>query len=79
MTLAERWKAEGEARGEAKGLSQGRLEGQRALLQRQLRLKFGELSPQIIAKLEVATESDFALWTERVLSVDSLEGVFGDF
>jgi hypothetical protein len=36
MTLAERWKAEGEAKGEIRG----RLEGQRALLERLLRLKF---------------------------------------
>ncbi|HEV8246732.1 MAG TPA: DUF4351 domain-containing protein [Polyangiaceae bacterium] len=72
MTLAERWKAEGEARGEAKG----RVEGQRIVLLRQLGLKFGELPASVTERVVNAPESDLARWSEAVLTAESLEAVF---
>jgi flagellar biosynthesis/type III secretory pathway protein FliH len=43
MTIAEKWKAEGEAKGRAEGEAKGRAEGKAETLRKLLTLKFGAL------------------------------------
>lgn len=76
MTIAERLRAEGEARGEARGRAEGEAIAKRSMLAKQLRLKFGELSAESVARLEKATDEELELWTESVLTASSLDELF---
>jgi hypothetical protein len=76
MTLAEQWKAEGEARGEASGRLEGEARGLREVLVRLLVLKFGSISVGDQARISTAAKDQLLLWSERVLSADSLAAVF---
>jgi predicted transposase/invertase (TIGR01784 family) len=55
---------------------EGRQEGRVAVLARQLQLKFGPLSESTQHRLEQADEARLDLWTERILSAQSLQEVF---
>jgi hypothetical protein len=57
------------------GLSQGRAEGERAMLLRQLRARFGELPPAAVARVEAADIPVLEQWGERVLSAKTLVDV----
>ncbi len=59
-----------------RGMQQGRVEGERALLERQLRRRFGLLSPQISARLGQASAADLETWAENVLDAPTLDDVF---
>ena len=48
------------------------------MLEKQLRLKFGELPADIRARLETAKAPELERWGERILSADSLGEVFVD-
>ena len=63
--------------GQKEGRAEGRAEALANLLQRQLTIKFGELPASITQRLLAATEADVLRWSERVLSADTLDGVFG--
>jgi predicted transposase/invertase (TIGR01784 family) len=71
MTLAEKWKAEGEAKGIAKGEAKGRME----TLRKQLTLKFGELPESAARRLASASEAELDRWVELVLAADTLDAV----
>jgi hypothetical protein len=71
MTLAERWQAEGEARGIAKGKAEGKAE----MLSRLLLLKFGHLPDDAQQRLGQAAEAQLDLWTERLLTAETLADV----
>ena len=58
------------------GIQQGRVEGERAVLQRLLRRRFGLLSPGIAERLSQASPSDLEIWAENVLDAETLEDVF---
>jgi hypothetical protein len=60
------------------GKLEGMLEGQAAIIQRQLRLKFGDLTAPIEARLQKATPEELDLWAERILFAQSIEGVIGE-
>ena len=85
-TLAERWKAEGEAKGRVEGEAKGRVEGEakgrvegaRKVLLQLLSLKFGQLSNADRQRIEAASEEQLLDWTARVLSSDSLAVVLSD-
>jgi len=53
-----------------------REEGYRSILVRQLRAKFGELSPEIQGRLDRAQASDLERWADRILTASRLEDVF---
>jgi predicted transposase YdaD len=76
MTLAEQWKAEGEAKGEARGEARGEAKGLREVLVRLLVLKFGSISAGEQARIDAAAKDNLLLWSERVLTADSLAAVF---
>ena len=71
-----RAREEGMQRGMQQGMQQGRVEGERALLERQLRRRFGLLSPEIAARLGRASAADLETWAENVLDAPTLDDVF---
>ena len=74
--LAERvkdWNRESEERGLKRGMQKGALQ----LWMRQLEKKFGALSPDLDNKLEQSDETQILLWSENILTADTLGEVFG--
>lgn len=61
-----------------KGLQRGLQEGEARILLRQLRLKFGPLSPEVEERVLSTNEDRLAEWSERILTAERLEDVFGD-
>jgi hypothetical protein len=61
--------------GHSQGLNQGRVEGERALLLRLLRVRFGELPAAVVARVDGAEIAVLELWGERLLSAATLADV----
>jgi hypothetical protein len=78
MTIAEILQQRGFEKGRAQGEASGRLEGQAALLERQLAKKFGDAPAWVRERLLGASVSELEHWADRVLFADSAESVFGD-
>lgn len=57
---------------------EGRNEGERGVLLRQLRKRFGELPASTVARVEAADASLLEKWSERILSAQTLASVFDD-
>ena len=55
---------------------EGRREGERAVLERQIRRRFGALPPTVGARLGGASTADLEAWAENVLDAATLEDVF---
>ena len=72
MTIAEQLKATGKAEGEAKG----RVEGQRALVLKQLALKFGTLDEASRTRVGEASSDELERYAERVLVAPNLAAIF---
>ena len=66
----------GMQQGMQQGMDQGRVEGERALLERQLRRRFGLLSPAVAERLGQASAADLETWAENVLDAPTLDDVF---
>ncbi|MEZ4373102.1 MAG: DUF4351 domain-containing protein [Polyangiaceae bacterium] len=66
MNSAQQWMAE------------GRAEGERRLLERQLRRKFGDaaIDQSVVSRLAAASEEQLAAWGDRVLDAQTLEELF---
>ena len=66
------------ARDEARqqGVRQGRVEGERAVLERQLQRRFGLLPTEITHRLREASVTDLETWAENVLDAETLQDVF---
>ncbi len=64
------------AESRAQGRAEGKIEGQTNFLRRQLQARFGPLPAAIERHLQTATESELAVWAERVLFAERLEQVF---
>ena len=67
---------QGMSRGIERGMSRGRVEGERALLRRQLRRRFGVLSRETVARVDHASPRDLESWAENVLDAGTLDEVF---
>ena len=80
IPVIERHKSEGRAEGLAEGLERGmrrgRVDGERAVLERQLRRRFGALSPEVEERMVEASAADIATWLDKVLDADTLDDVF---
>ena len=72
----ERGIARGREQGRVQGIVQGRAEGERAVLERQLRRRFGRLSSETTERLRRAPEADLATWADSVLDAATLDEVF---
>ena len=64
----------GVQQGIEQGMNRGRVEGERALLRRQLRRRFGVLSPETVER--VGQASALEVWAENVLDAGTLDEVF---
>ncbi len=75
--LREEGRQEGVQQGMQKGMQEGMQKGALQLLMRLLEKKFGVISPDLLAKLEQADETQILLWSENILTADTLGAVFG--
>ncbi len=55
----------------------GERKGERRVLLRQLRLRFGELPAAVVARIEAAEVVELDVWTERFVTASRLEDVLG--
>lgn len=60
------------------GREEGKLAAMRAVLKRQLGLRFGEVPAAMFARIDAAGESDIERWIDRVLAAHNLTSVFAD-
>jgi len=68
---------QGIEQGIERGIEQGRVEGERAVVERQLLRRFGELPRSASERLVGASMADLERWADRVLEAKSLDDVFG--
>ena len=57
-------------------MQQGRVEGERVVLQRLLRRRFGVLTPEMADRLGRASTAELETWAENVLDAETLDDVF---
>ena len=62
--------------GVQQGVRQGRVEGERAVLERQLRRRFGVVPSELTERLRQASTNDLETWAENVLDASTLDDVF---
>ena len=55
---------------------EGEMTGERRVLQRLLRKRFGDLPAWAVEKLERADTGQLETWTDEILTVDSLDELF---
>ena len=67
---------QGIERGIEQGIERGRVEGERAVVERQLLRRFGALPRSASERLVRASMADLERWADRVLEANSLEDVF---
>ncbi|MQY20401.1 DUF4351 domain-containing protein [Nocardia macrotermitis] len=77
MTTAEQLEARGYAKGFKKGYAKGLAEGQAIVLVHLLTIKFGQLTDQIVNRVEAADTTTLERWSERILTATSLDEIFG--
>ena len=70
---------QGIERGVSRGVRQGHIEGERAVLERLLRRRFGDLRPDIDERLRRASAADIEAWADNVLDAETLDDVFRNF
>ena len=68
----------GRKEGREEGREEGRREERRALVIRQLTLRFGELPAAVRSRLDAADADQLSTWAERLVTASSLEEVLGD-
>jgi len=64
--------------GRQEGLQEGRLEGERRIVLRQLKRRFGELPEATRARIEAANTDALERWSDRLLAAGSLDEVFAE-
>jgi flagellar biosynthesis/type III secretory pathway protein FliH len=72
-------RVEGRAKGVAEGLAKGRAEGlagQREILLKLLRKRFGKLPDEVVSSVTSASSEKLGLWAERILSAKTIDEVF---
>ena len=67
---------EGMQEGVQQGVRQGRVEGERAVLERQLRRRFGAVPSDLAERLRQASTNDLEIWAENLLDASTLDDVF---
>ncbi|MBK8097437.1 MAG: DUF4351 domain-containing protein [Planctomycetes bacterium] len=58
-------------------LAQDHVEATTRVLLRQLMRRFGELPPELVHRIRIATQAELDLWNDRSQRAPSLEEVFG--
>ncbi len=75
MSTGQRLIQQGRREGRAEGKAEGHIQGQRAVLIRQLTTRFGQLPQATADRIANASSVEVELWVERVLSAPSLASV----
>ncbi len=70
------WKQEGWQEGRQEGWQEGKQEGLATILIHLMRLKFGELDQQTLRRVHAADAEQLLVWSERILSANSIEEIF---
>jgi hypothetical protein len=47
------------------------------MLKRQVALKFGQIAPGVLARIDAAAPEELAIWTDRILTAGTVEETFG--
>jgi predicted transposase YdaD len=80
MTAAQEWFLEGKEEGRIEGKEEGLEAGERralaSTLTRQVRLRFRDIPPEAIARIEAATKPELERWLERILTAETLDDLF---
>lgn len=63
-------------RAREEGMRQGRVEGERMVLERLLRRRFGTVSPDVAEKLSEASAAELETWAENILDAETPADVF---
>ncbi len=63
--------------GVRRGMERGHVEGERTVLERLLRRRFGRLPAGTERRLDRASRADLEAWADNVLDARSLDEVFG--
>jgi predicted transposase YdaD len=71
-----RIREEGRQEGHQEGHQEGRREGEAEMLLRLLRIRFGTLPTDAVARVQAADPEALLHWSERVLSAATLDEVF---
>ena len=71
-------KLEGQREGQREGKREGKREGEGLVLERLLRFKFGEVSPDCRRRIAQADAETLLVWSERVLTAATLDEVWQD-
>jgi flagellar biosynthesis/type III secretory pathway protein FliH len=74
----QRLQAEAHNKGRIEGLDEGQKKGERTLLLRLLRARFGELPAAAVARIQAAEVAELERWGERVLSAQMLAEVLDE-
>lgn len=72
---ADRLREEGRVKGESKGRVEGALDRTRAIVRKQLTLRFGKLPESVVARIDGAELAQLDIWAERVLTGPTLAEV----
>ena len=76
QAMVNRWVIPVIERHKSEGRAEGLVDGERAVLERQLRRRFGSLSPEVEERVAGASATDLETWADKVLDADTLEDVF---
>jgi len=76
MTLAEQWRLEGQERGEKIGQQRGQKMGEVLLIQKLLKLKFGDEASEYNNQLTELTSEQLDQIGERILSCQDIKVIF---
>ena len=76
QSAREEGRQEGRHEGLERGVRQGRVQGERAVLERLLRRRFGLLPPAVAARLSRASAGEIEAWADNVLDAATLDDVF---
>jgi predicted transposase YdaD len=71
----EEGRVEGREEGRVEGREEGRVEGKAAVLLELLALKFGQLSPEVVQRVQTAPEASLDSWLKRLMSATKLDDV----
>ncbi len=74
--IVQRARDEGIEQGLEQGMRQGRIEGECAVLEKQLRRRFGLVPSGVTDRLRRAAANDIETWAENVLDAETLDDVF---
>lgn len=82
MTAGEKLIAQGielgHAKGRDEGRNEGRVEGRAAILSKQITLRFGTPSPEILARLQTASVEELDCWAEAILTAPTVEALLAE-